>query len=135
MATRDHTTLAAVRNALLVLHKALLDFERLRYERDNGRIESNAELLKLVTTGLAFAWLRQMSALIVEIDEKMEAKEPLTPAGARALLDTVRALVSLRESDDEFHINYQRAIQDDPDVVIHHVRLSQLLLQAPTVSH
>jgi hypothetical protein len=135
MTTRDHTTLAAVRNALLDLHKALLDVERLRYERDNGRIESGMALLNLVTTGPAFAWLRQISALIVEIDEKLEAKDPLTSAGARELLDTVRALVSLRESDDEFHVNYQRAIQDDPDVVIQHVRLSQLLLQAPPLSH
>jgi len=46
--TKTGTNLDTLRPALLRLHKALLDAQRIRYERDNGRVESRGELLELV---------------------------------------------------------------------------------------
>jgi len=45
MNTTDITKLDKLRHALLQLHKTLLDAQRIRYERDYGRVESTGELL------------------------------------------------------------------------------------------
>src|SRR5437762_188097 len=76
--------LEAVRRPLLRLHKALLDAERMAYEKEHGRIQGGGALLQLVIADPWFAWLRPMSGLIVMIDEYLEdAKRP--PAEAVAL--------------------------------------------------
>lgn len=60
--------LRELRNRLLHLHKMLLDMERQRFERKSGRV-TPGELLQLVLNDPQFAWLRIISALVVEIDE------------------------------------------------------------------
>ena len=62
-----------LRAALLQLHKALLDAQRIRYERENGRVESRGELLALVLEDASFEWLRVLSALIARLDELADA--------------------------------------------------------------
>ena len=57
-----------VRRSLLDLHKALLDAQQIRYEREHGRVRSSGELLGLVLEHPAFAWLRSLSALIARLD-------------------------------------------------------------------
>src|SRR5258706_12368031 len=66
-----------LRHSILELHKALLDAQRIRYEREHGRIQSAGELLGLVLEHPTFAWLRQLSALIARLDEGMEMREEL----------------------------------------------------------
>src|SRR3977135_1786309 len=83
-------------NALLRLHKALLDAQRIRYERDNGRVESRGELLDLVLRDASFEWLRVLSALIARREELAEAdKADDKEAGAelRGVIDRLRTLV------------------------------------------
>src|SRR6266852_2397650 len=60
MTKTDTTKLDKLRHALLQLHKALLDAQRIRYERENGRIESRGELLALVLEDASFEWLRTL---------------------------------------------------------------------------
>src|SRR5436305_1703129 len=55
---RDRSNLNELRHRLLDLHKALLDAERLRYEREHGRMEGGAQMLQLLAFDPAFAWLR-----------------------------------------------------------------------------
>src|SRR3954469_23647566 len=82
----ERAHLTELRNGLLRLHKVLLDWERIRFERTNGRIEDNMKLLHLTINDPAFAWLRGVSALIVDIDERMEDKKSaMTSADAKAL--------------------------------------------------
>ncbi len=50
-----------LRHTLLDLHKSLLDAQRIRYERDHGRISTSGEFLGLVLEHPAFAWLRTLS--------------------------------------------------------------------------
>lgn len=80
-------------HALLRLHKALLDDERVSYERVHGRISSNGELLQLVLNDAWFAWLRPLSQVIAKIDELSEESEPSAREGIPALLVSVRALL------------------------------------------
>ena len=55
--------------ALLPLHRALIEAARDDYAFATGRTVAPAQLLQLVTDDPFFAWLKPMTALIVEIDE------------------------------------------------------------------
>ena len=61
--------LAELRNGLLKLHKSLLDSESAVYDRDVKRITSRGQLLDLVLNDPWFAWLHELSELVVLIDE------------------------------------------------------------------
>ena len=69
--------LTALRNALLHLHKTLLDSERSTYEHDVERVTSTNQMLSLLLHDPFFAWLHELSELIVVIDETLDAREPV----------------------------------------------------------
>lgn len=100
---------------LLTLHKALIEWERRRYEKVHGTVESPYAMLNLLINDPQFAWLRRMSEVIVQIDEYTSSKEPVTAEAGEAILGQVRALVS-GEGDGEFARNYREAMEGDPEV-------------------
>jgi hypothetical protein len=116
-----------VRRGLLRVHKALLEDARIRYEREQGRIEGSNALLQLVLNDPWFAWLHPLSGLVVQIDELLAADAPTVGEGA-ALLDQARLLLRPDENGEGFHRRYHRAIQDVPDVLIAHVALGKHLI-------
>src|SRR5437879_668213 len=83
--------LRELRTKLLHLHKTLLEMERADFERVSGRL-TGGELLQLVINHPQFAWLRQISALVVQIDETLDADEPATPDEVQNLLGQTRSL-------------------------------------------
>lgn len=128
----ERAHILGIRNSLLALHKILLELERQRYERTNGRINDMFQLLNLTINDPAFAWLRPLSAFIVEIDEKIDdKKEPMTSAEAAAFLKEARMMLSADQVGSDFQRNYHWALQESPDVVIAH----GALLKALTVKH
>ena len=123
---REH--LISIRNSLLALHKILLEMERQRYERTNGRINDMFQLLNLTINDPAFAWLRPLSAFIVEIDEKADDKDnPMTSAEVAAFLKEARMLLAPSQVGNDFQRNYHWALQESPDVVIAHGALLKSL--------
>ena len=116
-----------VRRGLLRVHKTLLEDARIRYEREQGRIEGSGALLRLVLNDPWFAWLHPLSGLVVQIDELLAADEP-TSADGEALLNQARGLMRPDENGEGFARRYHRAIQDVPDVLIAHVALGKHLL-------
>ncbi|MBA3948666.1 MAG: hypothetical protein H0X44_01820 [Acidobacteria bacterium] len=117
--------LAGLRPALLDLHKTLLDWQRAEYEREHGR-QSGSELLQLLLSHPQFEWLRAISALVVRIDEELEADA--SPAGELdALVDTVRATIAVRDVLSPFGQRYEAALQDSPDAIFAHKRVTELL--------
>jgi hypothetical protein len=117
-----------VRNALLRLHKVLLDGERARYEKAHGTIASPQTFLQLAINDPAFNWLHRLSELVVQIDEATEDKEtPLTPEKAKALLALTRALLTPAEEGEGFARRYYEAIQNDPNVGVMQGQLRKLL--------
>src|SRR5215218_3075994 len=99
----EREQLNTVRNALLALHKILLELERQRYERTNGRINDMFQLLNLTINDAAFAWLRPLSSLIVQIDEKLDDKdEPMTSEQASAMRKEIRELLSANQTGSDF---------------------------------
>src|SRR6516165_12028116 len=107
--------LADLRLALLKLHKALVDSERVGYEKTMGKIQSPNHFLQLLTNDPWFAWLHPLSQLIVSIDEAQDSKEPLTQATVDALAKQANVLLVASESGEGFSRHYFDALQRDPD--------------------
>ena len=131
MITTDTSGFDTLRSALLELHKTLLDAQRVRYEREHGRVESRGELLDLVLRDESFEWLRVLSALIAQLDEltatdKVDDKSGDAGAEMRSVIDKLRALVRF-EGNHGFTDPYREIIEAVPDALVAHVQLSRLL--------
>src|SRR5258708_3612347 len=127
MAILNQQRLQQLRLALLRLHKALIDSERVTYEQAIGAIQSPNHFLQLLTRDPWFAWLQPLSQLIVAMDEAQDAKEPLTMAGVDALVKQTRLMLVASEDGEGFSKNYFDALQRDPDVVLAHAEVAKLL--------
>lgn len=112
--------LTELRNTLLALHKTLLESEAVIYERDVARLTSRHQLLGLVLHDPWFAWLHELSELVVFIDETLEAEEPPSPADASRLVAQARELLSPAQDGQGFARRYYQALQRDPAVVLAH---------------
>ena len=125
--------LTDLRNALLKLHKILLDSERAIYERDVARIHTPGQMLGLLMEDPWFAWLRDLSRFVVAIDERLDEEEPATEAEAARFLAQARALLTPAEDGHGFEKRYFEAIQRDPNVVLAHAATTRLIagLRAP----
>lgn len=120
--------LTGLRNELLGLHKTLLDSETAVYDRDIARIRSRGQLLELVLHDPWFAWLHELSELVVLIDEALDSKEPpVTGPDAERFLAKARELVAPTGAGGEFRRHYLEALQRDPNVVMAHSQAIKLL--------
>jgi hypothetical protein len=119
--------LAQLREALLHLHKALVDSERVSYEQNIGTIPSANHFLKLLTDDPWFAWLQPLSELIVAMDEALDAKAkpPLTGETTSTLVKQTSALLVASETGEGFARHYFDALQRDPDVVMAHAEAAK----------
>ena len=127
-ATREQLT--KVRTVLLRLHKTLLDFAREGYERERGKIANSYAFLQLVMSDPWFAWLRQLSELIVEMDELLAAKETPKEATALALIRQANILLTPSESGSEFQKQYLAATQQSPEIVLARSEFAKVLGRA-----
>jgi catechol 2,3-dioxygenase len=121
--------LSDLRTRLLALHKALLDDAKVAYEMDRGRIASSGALLQLVIHDPWFAWLHQVSELVVRIDEMTAPDAKATEQDARAVIDQVDRLLIPSEAGEPFARRYFEAIQRQPAVVLAHGDVRKLLKQ------
>src|SRR5579864_597643 len=119
--------LTDLRNGLLHLHKTLLDSETATYDHDIARITSKGQLLDLVLHDSFFAWLHELSELVVQIDELLDAEEPPTVSDAGRLLAQARELLGPANTGGVFRQHYLEALQRDPNVVMAHSEAMKLL--------
>jgi hypothetical protein len=127
MLTPHGRSLRELRDALLALHKTLIESEREAYEAVFGAIPSPNKFLQLLIGDPWFAWLRSVSELIALIDEALDGKEPLTPEAAKALVTQVRTLLRASDEGVGFAKQYYDALQRDADVVLAHGDVQKLL--------
>ena len=126
----DRALLIELRRLLLELHKTLIDWQRLDYERVHGRLQTT-QLLNVLFNDASFAWLRSMSGLIVRIDETLVAKAPDAETGTGPLIAQARELVA-PEAGSVYAQRYYAALQELPDAVLAHRDMVTLLkLQRP----
>jgi hypothetical protein len=117
--------LVALRQALLQLHKTLLEMERREYEKQNGNV-STGELFRLVVDDPQFSWLHNISEFVVGIDEALASDEGVMETDARVAVSLARKIFAPSESGDSFQKKYFDAIQSDPAVVMEHAELARL---------
>lgn len=113
--------------ALLRLHKSLLDAERVSYERVHGRIESNGAFLQLTLTDAWFAWLRPLSQAISRLDELSEEDPSVSGDRITALLASIRSLLTPSEMGEGFGRHYYNALQQVPEAGLAHAQVKALL--------
>ena len=116
-----------LRTALLALHKALLDDATAAYELDRGRIASAGALLQLVIHDPWFAWLHQVSEIVVRIDEMTRPDAKTPESDAQVLLEQIDRLLVPSETGDTFARRYYEALQRQPAVVLAHGAVKKLL--------
>lgn len=128
--SRRDTALDNIFTGLLRLHKALLDEERVAYERVHGRIASNGAFLQLVLNDAWFAWLRPLSQAIAKLDELSESEDAVSHDTIPALLASLGTLLMPSEAGEGFGRQYYNALQRSPDVVLAHASVRALLVQS-----
>ncbi len=129
MAKQEYTKahLDQLSRALLRLHKTLLDGERVAYERVHGRITSSGAFLQLLLGDGWFAWLRQLSQSMAKVDELAESEESSAGEAIGELIASLRTLLTPSEEGEGFARQYFDALQRDPDVVLAHATVKELL--------
>jgi hypothetical protein len=95
---REMKTLQDLRTPLLEVHRSLLQAERERYERAQGKL-SEGEFLQALIHDPQLAWLKPLTTLVASLDELL--------------------------GDREFEKRYLEALQRDPALAVSHGRLAR----------
>lgn len=128
--TPGRQKLVALREALLRIHKSLLDMERRRYEKEHGAVTAG-ELFRLVVDDPQFSWLHNISEFVVRIDENLSSEEGVTDKDALVAIALARKIFAASETGDGFQKKYYDAMQSDPDVVMEHAELARVFHSEP----
>lgn len=133
MAARPKDPLAQalqeVSAALLELHRLLIAVARAEYESLNGPVSGPNHLLQLLMNDAGFMWLRELSGLIVRIDELAESEE-LTRSEAASIRSAIDSLIASPEGSD-FARRYAVVLQNDPAVLQSHAEVRRALRGVP----
>ena len=122
--------LVALREALLQIHKSLLEMERRAYEKEHGKVTAG-ELFHLVVDDPQFSWLHNLSEFVVRIDEALSSEEGVNNTDSHVAISLARKIFAPSESGDGFQKKYFDAIQKDPSVVMEHAQLARLFHSEP----
>lgn len=122
----DFAQLNKIRSTLLSLHKLLLEYQICHFEKTHGRIKPGRAMFYIVSTEPAFAWLRQITELIVGIDGLVEAKS-IQSKNYKDLLKYTKELLTPDKHGSKFSKQYYKAIQENPEVLIKHHQITTLL--------
>ena len=122
--------LEALRISLLRLHKVLLDFERIDYEKLNGPVHEPSRLLSLVMSDPFFDWLHRISKTIVRIDELQDAddlSESQQETEVAQIFSDVKNLILPTAKDSDFTQHYKSSLKRNPGAVLAHAAVLKVL--------
>jgi hypothetical protein len=131
MRESERRLLTDLRHALVPLHRTLLEWERTAYERVHGRMGA-ADLLRVIVADPQFAWLRPLSELIARIDALLDAEAPDTLVDLDGIVAQARVLITPDEGGTPYARRYYAALQEVPDVVFTHRRVTAVLRNVPS---
>src|SRR5580704_5210237 len=101
--------LTSLSRLLIDQHKLLLDRERAIYEKTHGPIAGPGPFLTLVLGDPHFAWLKEISSLVVAIDEALSRRSNAEQPQADALIAQAREMMKPREHGPDFQTRYYHA--------------------------
>ena len=122
--------LGLLRDNLLNLHKLLVDLERDAYEKAHGKVGSG-DFLNLLLADQNFSWLRRISELVVWIDEVLDPKELTADEEIENIFTQARKLLTPADLGEDFERKYQDALQQNPDVIMAHKEVRDVLKLHP----
>jgi hypothetical protein len=120
--------LRALRLPLLALHKAVLGTERRALEGVHGAL-NGAQFLQIVSDPVRYGWLQPFSALILAVDDTLDADEDtaseiVTPED---LIERARDLLLPPKAGSPFGRRYISLMQKEPELVLEHAKVAKLL--------
>jgi hypothetical protein len=116
----QRAALREVSRLLMPLHRALIEAAKDDYAFAFGPVEQPTHLLRLLNDDPFFAWLKPITALIVDIDEMSRRDfEPAEIAGIAARLDAMFG----PSAGPEFAKQYVPILQRSVDVAVGHAAL------------
>ncbi len=65
--------------------------------------------------------------MVVQIDEMLDSKELVLESDAEALLRELRSLLNPVADGEEFGAKYRVLLQEDPDIILKHGQIGNLL--------
>lgn len=114
--------------ALRELHKHLIAVETQYF----GAVGNPLEHLQLVLHHPHFAWLQPLSALMAQLDERLDAPEPFDAAEAAAFRSAIEKLIGPGDNGDlSFRTKYNALLHDAPEIVMAHGAVRGLLAHLP----
>jgi hypothetical protein len=122
--------LDAVAHALRPLHRALVDVVQREWEKSHPPVAGPLQLFQLLTQDPFFLWLHPLSALMAEVDELHDEKEPIDAVAVKALRASLEALIGdggQAPPPESFVARYLAILQQEPDVVLEHAKLRRAL--------
>lgn len=118
---------AALRTALLALHRHLIELERRDYEKVHGR-QSAGEFLQVMAYAESMRWLEPLSRLIVMLDEAMEPDNADAAEAPQVVARRVREMLKLEHSAEaDFSGHYQRHFHTSPELAMAHAAVIRAL--------
>lgn len=120
--------LQGLSQALQELHRTLLLTEAQRLSNESGAPVNPYDLLQASLHDPSFAWLRQMSMLIVHIDMVVDETENLSGTEANQIHELVLRLIEKPDEgkDQEFWSKYS-AYLNDPEIIMMHSKVKTIL--------
>ncbi len=130
---QDDHACRALRLALLDLHRALVEEERLLYEKQHGP-QGAGDFLQVMAYAEEMRWLEPLSRLIVMLDEAIDGRGDAAQAPL-AVAQRARELLKLdRESSEPFTTRYLWHFDAAPALVQAHSRALAALKAGGTVA-
>ena len=117
--------------ALRELHRTLMERAKREHERVTLTVLSPGELLRLLTTGESFAWLRELSELMADVDIVGDGGGDVLQAASPAIRGAVEYLLGTPESREAFAQRYWPYVHDEPHVAMAHAAVKQALNAFP----
>lgn len=112
-----------LRNQLLSLHKLLMNVEKAAYEKEEKVTLLPLKLLQLLTEDERFSWLRQLSQLVVMMDEAMEEKPPINNERKDALVAEAKHLLTGSTESGSFAVRYAAICEREATVAAVHAEI------------
>lgn len=124
-----HPTFQQLSAALRELHRDLLMREAKKLEGERGQPLGPYELLNASLNDPSLAWLRRMSALIVNIDTLLDETPQLSGQEATRVADEVLTMLEkpAPQTAPEFWDHYSQYLHHDADIIMKHARVKDLL--------
>jgi hypothetical protein len=130
MSAEIKKTFKELSGSLMALHKDLLMLEAKLLEADRGKKLTPYELLNATLTDPKLAWLRKLSELIVNIDTIVDETENLSAQESHRVANEVLLIIEKPAdgfADDIFWVRYSEYLAHNPDIIMRHSALKQII--------